>query len=43
MGMTKALAKELQREEIRVNCIAPGLIKTNFSGALWKEKENEVC
>lgn len=24
---------------IRVNCIAPGIIKTNFSRALWEDNE----
>ena len=29
-GLTMALAKELGEDNIRVNCIAPGLIKTRF-------------
>ena len=29
-GLTMALAKELGEDNIRVNCIAPGLIKTQF-------------
>ena len=33
-GLTKALSVELGVENIRVNCLAPGLIKTNFSSAV---------
>jgi NAD(P)-dependent dehydrogenase (short-subunit alcohol dehydrogenase family) len=33
--LTKVLAVELADENIRVNCIAPGFIKTKFSEALW--------
>ena len=29
-GLTIALAKELGEDNIRVNCIAPGLIRTCF-------------
>lgn len=35
LGMTKVLSGELASSNIRVNCIAPGIIKTKFSGALW--------
>mmetsp|Transcript_6268 Transcript_6268/g.10204 ORF Transcript_6268/g.10204 Transcript_6268/m.10204 type:complete len:225 (-) Transcript_6268:14-688(-) len=34
--MVKGLAQELIGDEIRVNGIAPGLIKTDFSSNLWK-------
>ena len=34
LGATKALASELAKDNIRVNCVAPGLIKTNFSSAV---------
>ncbi len=37
--LTKVCAKEWGTDGIRVNCIAPGLIKTEFSRALW---ENEA-
>ena len=40
--MNKLLAKELQADGIRVNCIAPGVIKTKFSEALWKDRESET-
>ncbi len=33
--MTKVLAQELAPENIQVNAIAPGFIKTQFSQALW--------
>ncbi|XP_028410067.1 dehydrogenase/reductase SDR family member 4-like [Dendronephthya gigantea] len=35
LSLTKVLANELGPDGIRVNCIAPGIIKTNFSKALW--------
>jgi NAD(P)-dependent dehydrogenase (short-subunit alcohol dehydrogenase family) len=37
--LTQVCAKEWGTDGIRVNCIAPGLIKTEFSRALW---ENEA-
>lgn len=33
--LTRTLAMELARENVRVNAIAPGLIQTRFSEALW--------
>lgn len=36
--LTMSLAKECGQFNIRVNAIAPGLIKTRFSEALWKEQ-----
>ncbi|XP_069375228.1 dehydrogenase/reductase SDR family member 4 isoform X2 [Paralichthys olivaceus] len=36
LGLTRALAPELAQSNIRVNCVAPGVIKTRFSSALWK-------
>ncbi len=33
--LTKAFAKELGEHNIRVNAIAPGVVKTKFSQALW--------
>ena len=46
-GMSKAadfalarnLAVEWSGKNIRVNCVAPGLIKTDFARALWEDKE----
>jgi len=34
--LTRVMAMEWARHNIRVNAIAPGLIKTRFSEALWK-------
>lgn len=36
--LTKALAVELGADDIQVNAIAPGFIKTRFSAALWKNE-----
>ena len=37
IGMTKALAKESAPYNIRVNCVAPGFIETDMTGALKDE------
>ncbi len=34
IGMTKSLAKELGRNRIRVNCVAPGFIETDMLNAM---------
>lgn len=41
LGLTKNLALELAPKNIRVNCLAPGLIKTNFSSMFWMDKTKE--
>ena len=38
-NMVKWMHVELRQSDIRINAIAPGLIKTEFSGALWKENK----
>jgi 3-oxoacyl-[acyl-carrier protein] reductase len=41
-GLTKALAKELGPSNIRVNAIAPGIIKTQMNNNLSKEEIDEI-
>ncbi|HEY8554583.1 MAG TPA: SDR family oxidoreductase [Burkholderiales bacterium] len=36
MQLARNLALEFGRDNVRVNCIAPGLIKTDFARALWE-------
>ncbi|KAK3586741.1 hypothetical protein CHS0354_014772 [Potamilus streckersoni] len=38
IGLTKALVPQLSQSNIRVNAIAPGVIKTKFSEAFWKNE-----
>jgi NAD(P)-dependent dehydrogenase (short-subunit alcohol dehydrogenase family) len=37
-GMCRALACEWGPKNIRINCIAPGLIRTDFARALWEDE-----
>uniref|UniRef100_H2Z9Q6 Dehydrogenase/reductase SDR family member 4 n=1 Tax=Ciona savignyi TaxID=51511 RepID=H2Z9Q6_CIOSA len=37
VALTKTLAPELGPMNIRINCLSPGIIKTKFSSALWKD------
>ena len=37
--LTKVLAKELGEHNIQVNTLSPGLIKTDFSKALWENED----
>ncbi len=39
--LCRNLAQELGPNNIRVNCIAPGLVKTDFARALWDTPEAE--
>ncbi len=38
--MTKNLAREYGPHNVRINSIAPGLVKTDFAKALWENPEN---
>ncbi len=38
--MTKNLAREYGPYNVRINSIAPGLVKTDFAKALWEDPEN---
>lgn len=38
-GLTKALASEAAADNIRVNCIAPGIIQTKFAAALTDNED----
>ena len=40
MQLARNLAIELSPDNIRVNCIAPGLVKTDFARMLWDNPEN---
>lgn len=39
MQLARNLAVEFSQHNIRANCIAPGLIKTDFAKALWENPE----
>jgi NAD(P)-dependent dehydrogenase (short-subunit alcohol dehydrogenase family) len=39
MQLTRNLAVELGPHNVRVNCIAPGLVRTDFARALWEDPE----
>jgi dehydrogenase/reductase SDR family protein 4 len=48
LGLTKALTPGCASMGIRVNGVAPGVIRTNFSRAIWENEEalqvtNENC
>jgi NAD(P)-dependent dehydrogenase (short-subunit alcohol dehydrogenase family) len=38
MALVRNIAVEWGRHNIRANCIAPGLVKTDFARALWEDK-----
>lgn len=42
-GMTKSLARELGKDNIRVNAVAPGVIRTDMVAALPDEMVKMVC
>ena len=40
--LTRVLALELADNKVRVNCLAPSLIKTDFSQGMWADPEREA-
>jgi NAD(P)-dependent dehydrogenase (short-subunit alcohol dehydrogenase family) len=40
--LTRQLALELAEHRIRVNAIAPGIVKTDFNAAFWKDPQVET-
>jgi NAD(P)-dependent dehydrogenase (short-subunit alcohol dehydrogenase family) len=38
-SLARSLAGEWGPKNVRVNCIAPGLVKTDFARALWEDEE----
>jgi NAD(P)-dependent dehydrogenase (short-subunit alcohol dehydrogenase family) len=38
-ALARNLALEWGPKNVRVNCIAPGLVKTDFARALWEDQE----
>lgn len=45
LGLTKVVAHDLAENNIRVNCVAPGIIKTKFASAvsLYLYCKNNSC
>ncbi|ABM56719.1 SDR family NAD(P)-dependent oxidoreductase [Verminephrobacter eiseniae] len=41
-GMTRALARDLGRHDIRVNCVVPGAVRTPRQMRLWHKPEEEA-
>ena len=37
--LTKVMAQELAKDNIQVNAIAPGFVKTDFSRTLWQNEK----
>jgi NAD(P)-dependent dehydrogenase (short-subunit alcohol dehydrogenase family) len=42
-GLGRALAVEWGESNIRINCIAPGLVKTDFARALWEDPKRRAA
>ena len=38
-ALCRTLAGEWGPKKVRINCIAPGLVKTDFARALWEDEE----
>ncbi|MCB1548989.1 MAG: SDR family oxidoreductase [Hyphomicrobiaceae bacterium] len=39
-SLARSLAVEWGPKNVRINCIAPGLVRTDFARALWEDKAN---
>jgi NAD(P)-dependent dehydrogenase (short-subunit alcohol dehydrogenase family) len=39
MQLTRSLAVEWGHKGVRINCVAPGLVRTDFARALWEDPE----
>ena len=39
-ALCRSLAGEWGPKGVRINCVAPGLVKTDFARALWEDEEN---
>jgi NAD(P)-dependent dehydrogenase (short-subunit alcohol dehydrogenase family) len=39
MQLTRSLAVEWSPRNVRINCVAPGLVKTDFARALWEDPD----
>jgi NAD(P)-dependent dehydrogenase (short-subunit alcohol dehydrogenase family) len=42
MQLARNLALEFGKDNVRVNCIAPGLVKTDFAKALWEDPKRRA-
>jgi NAD(P)-dependent dehydrogenase (short-subunit alcohol dehydrogenase family) len=42
MQLTRNLAVEWGHRNVRVNCVAPGLVRTDFARALWEDEDNRA-
>lgn len=42
IGMSKSMAKEFASRNVRVNCVAPGFIKTSMTDELSVEVQNDI-
>lgn len=43
LQLARNYAVEFGPDNVRVNCIAPGLIKTDFARALWEDPQREIA
>jgi len=41
-ALARALAVEWGPKNVRINCVAPGLVQTDFARALWENPENRA-